>query len=1788
VRASASLEQLTGAPMPVQGFLPLAVRAAGELAALHGRGTIHVNIRPSSILFDAATGALALVSSPGAGRGAPTLSEGSLPYISPEQTGHMNRPLDSRSDLYSLGVVFYQLLAGRLPFEAEDAVGWVHCHVARQPRPFDQVRPSLPRPLIDIVGKLLAKLPDHRYQSALGLHHDLERCLREWNERGVLASFPLGERDVSDEFRIPQKLYGRDVESAVLREGFERAAESGTPELVLLSGYAGIGKSSVVRELLRAVVKRRGRLIAGKFEQYKRDIPYFTIIQALRDLALDILAEGELGIARWRQRLAQALGPHGKLVVDLVPQLGLVVGPQPPVPELPLTDSETRLRLVFGRLFAACAAPDHPLVMFIDDMQWADTASLSLIANLLTDGDTRHLLIIGAYRDNEVDPAHPMVRVLEAARRSDARIRDVVLAPLSEEDLGQLVADTVHASPAEAASLASLVRDKTGGNPFFAIQFLTALHHKGAIWFDRDAYGWRWDAARIRAEGYTDNIAELMRGRLYALPSETQAALQLAACLGGTVDAATLAIACEREIATALRPAIEQHLLFETVHADRRTYRFPHDRVHEAAYTLLSEPERARIHLEIGWRLLASTAPEELSGKVFEIVSQLDHGAALIESGQDRARVADLHLLAGTRAQASTAYASALHYFTAGAALLAAEPEVRCPELAFALELHRAECELLTGAFDAAEQRLTGLARRAAGIIDLAAVTSARVALYTALDRGALGVETTLEYLRRVGIDWPAHPTDDEVRREYDRIWQQLGPRAIEELVDLPPMTDPEHRATMDVLALASPVLFTDEKLHSLVICRVVNLSLEHGNSDASCMGYVALGALLRPRFGDPAAGFRFGQVGFDLLERRGLMRWKARVYVEFCYRIMPWTKHPRDGIGLARRAFDAALETGDLTFAAYACNCPPTLSLLAGEPLAAVLSESDAALAFVQKLKFGMMIDVVTAQRQLIRSLRGMTRELGSFDDEAFAEDLFEQRLDGEPRFAAGWYWIHKVQPRFLAGDHAGAVAAVAKATPLLWMMPSFSEVAEYVFYAALACAAHHDRAPDHERPRLRDEIAAYHAQLAAWAEHGPDHFRDRAELTGAELARIRGEPDQAARLYEQAICTARAHGFVQVEAIAYEVAAWFHRERGRTLIADAYVREAHVRYVRWGAEGKARQLRRAHPELELQPAGAVAMALRPEQLDRLSVIKASQTISSVMDKDLLSRTLLRFVLEEGGARRVVLVSSQGGELEITAEARVDEPATLGDGARVPWSLLSYVLRTQEPVLFDATDDAGRFAGDPYFADSHPRSVLCLPVRLRADSVALLYLENELIPGTFTPERLLALELLAAQAAISLENARLLERERAGRIEAEAAERRGQLLGEATALMSQMLDRQGLFGALVRLCARSFADWAVIDLEAQGAMVRIAGAHRDPDMEPLLRELVARYPPRPGSPTKVWQAMRTGETVELRVLTDDQIRANSVDEHHAELILRLGTRSAIIVPLYVRDVLIGTLSLASATPDRFGRADAELAVELGRRMALAIDNVRLLEETQRALHLREEFLRIASHELRTPLASLRLSAQGLLRATEQHRAVSPEILDRTLHRMLDNTARLEQLTSELLDVTRIEQDRLQLNPTEIALDAIVREAVDHIEAELAAVGSSVSIECATPVVGRWDPSRLEQVVTNLLINAAKFGAGKPIEIRIDQLGAAARLTVTDHGIGIDPARQPYVFDRFERAVPSSRYGGLGLGLYIVRSIVVAHGGTITVDSELGAGSTFTLTLPCAAPEPSTAQLVSN
>ena len=735
------------------------------------------------------------------------LLEESLPYVSPEQTGRMNRAVDSRSDLYSLGITYYQLLTGRLPFTASDAIGWVHCHVARKPAPPARFRDALPSVLSEIVLKLLAKVPDDRYQSAAGLQRDLERCLRQWRESGNITPFALGAEDTSDRFLVPQTVYGREAECAALREAFERVVATGQPELVLVSGPSGIGKSAVVYELRRPIIGRQGLFLSAKFERGKRDIPYLAVIRAFRELALDILTESADQIAAWRRRIIDALGPNGRLIVDILPEIELIIGPQPEPPELPLGDAENRLRMVVRQFVCAFARPDHPLTLFLDDLQWVDAASANLVADLATDPDTRHVLLIGASRSDEVPAAQALAATLDKLRAGGAVVREIALGPLAGNEVDRLVADTVHRSAAEAAPLARLVREKTGGNPFFVIHFLTGLYSKRLITFDRATGRWTWDMARVRAERMTDNVVDLMVAKLRELPRQTQEALSLAAHIGAVVDGRAMADVLGRDPEPVLDAAVEEDLMLRIDHSCR----FPHDRVQEAAYSLVPESDRAGLHLEIGRRLWARTPPAERGERTFEIATQLNFGASLIASPEERESVAEINLSAGKRAKESAAYASALTYLTAGCALLSEDSWQERYELTFALELNRAECEHLSGNSMAAERRLSALSRRARTLADLAAVTCAEIEIFHTSGRTPRAVEAALGYLRQVGIEWTPHPTEAEVAEEYAPLWQALGDRSIESLVDLPAVSDPDCQATMDVLqSTFSPALITD------------------------------------------------------------------------------------------------------------------------------------------------------------------------------------------------------------------------------------------------------------------------------------------------------------------------------------------------------------------------------------------------------------------------------------------------------------------------------------------------------------------------------------------------------------------------------------------------------------------------------------------------------------------------------------------------------------------------------------------------------------------------------------------------------------------------------------------------------------------------------------------------------------------------------------------------------------------------------------------------------------------
>ena len=1752
----------TGAPAAHAldlGFcLRVGVNLANAIGHLHRRGIVHKDIKPANVLVNSTTGQAWLMGFGIASRlprqrqspDAPEFLEGTLAYMAPEQTGRMNRSVDSRSDLYSLGITLYEMLTASLPFTASDPMEWVHCHIARKPVPPCERVKSVPLPVSAIIMKMLAKTAEERYLTAAGVESDLRRCLADWETRSRIDEFPLGEHDTPDRLLIPEKLYGRSREIETLLASFERVVASGRPELVLVSGYSGIGKSSVVNELHRVLVPTRGLFASGKFDQYKRDIPYATLGQAFQSLIRPFLGKSEAELNDWREALREALGPNGQLMVDLVPELKLIIGEQPPLPDLPPQDAQGRFQLVFQRFIGVFARPEHPLALFLDDLQWLDAATLDLLEDLLTRPDVRHLMLIGAYRDNEVSSAHPLMRKLEAIRNSGAVVREIILAPLTEGDVRQLISDSLRCEAEPTASLAQLVYQKTAGNPFFAIQFISALAEEELLTFDHSAMEWCWDLDRIHAKGYTDNVVDLMVEKLNRLSVKTQKTLQLFACVGNSAEYVLLETAYEglgKDLHDNIWEAVRTGLVFRSEGA----YRFLHDRVQEAAYSLIPEGARGRAHLQIGRLLASRTEPAEIGGRAFEIVNQLNRGSHLITSPDERTQVAGLNLIAGRRARLSTAYASAIEYLTVGRALLTEGDWKHNYELIFGIEYQLAECELLTASTAAAEQRLSMLAERAERVQDIAAVARLRLTLYTTLDRTDRGVEVCLEYLRRGGTDWSPHPTRDQAQREYDRIWSQLGSRSIESIVDLPLMTDPEALAELDVLAeIVTPAEFTDENLLLLVICRMVNLSLGHGNTDGSCFAYIYLGMIAGERFGDYEIGVRFGQLGYDLVEKRGLRRFEARIYLSLGDLVIPWTKHVRTARDLIHRAFDSANQIGDLTFAAYSCFSLNANLLATGDPLVDTHRETEKGLEFAQRTRFGLVIDTITAQLYLIRTLRGLTPKFGCFDDAQFDELRFERHL-ADPRlaFAECRYWIRKLQARFLAADYSSAIQASSNVERLLWTSRfTLFEGAEYEFYSALSRAAVWDSTTVNEQGQHFKAVTAHYKQLGVWAANCPENFVTRVALVSAEIARIEGRDFDAMRFYEQAIRSARENGFIHIEGIANEVAARFYLARGFERIAHAYLREARYRYLDWGAEGKVRQLDELYPHLrkeETVSAPTSTIGSPVERLDLATVVKVSQAVSGEIVLEKLIDTIMRSAIEHAGAERGVLILPLGVEQRIEAEA-----TTRGDTiivrlrealvaeAATPESIVHYVTRTQESVILDDASAQNSFSGDPYIAQHGARSMLCLPLINQAKSIGVLYLENNLTPHVFTPSRIAILKLLASQAAISLENTRLYR-------DLEERETKIRRLVEANIIGIFMWNLRGEI------------------FEANDAFLHMVEYSREDLLSGRLR-WTDLTPPE-------WRESSERAVAELKA-------TGTLQPYEREYFRKDGSRVPVLIGAAIFE---GSENEGVAYVLDLGKQKrAEEALQKAQSELAHVTRVAALGELTASI----------AHEVNQPLAAVVNNANASLRWLSRD---SPNLAEacNAIRRIIRDGNRAGDVISRMRALFK----KVSTTKERFDINEAIEEAVTLAQNELQRNRVSLQTQLASdlPLIS-GDRIQLQQVLFNLLMNAIEAMSGVeegPRELWVSsekgtgisgesvksQLGekalAAAEWTliaVRDSGPGLDAKSLDRLFDAFY----TTKSHGLGMGLAISRSIIEAHGGQLWATASGSRGAVFQFRLP--------------
>ncbi|MBD1834233.1 AAA family ATPase [Cyanobacteria bacterium FACHB-472] len=1386
-------------PVPLAQFLSLAIKITEILGRIHSSNVIHKDINPGNIVLNPQTGIVKLIDfgiSTQLTRTNPTFKnpnilEGTLAYMSPEQTGRMNRTLDYRTDFYSLGVTFYKLLTGQLPFPTTDIMELVHCHIAKQPIPPHEVT-DIPIAVSDIVLKLMAKNAEERYQSAWGLKADLNECLRQLETTREIATFQFGTQDISDKFQIPQKLYGRSSEVQTLLTAFERIStgETKQAELMLVAGYSGIGKSALVQEIYKPITEKRGYFISGKFEQFQRNIPYSAVVSAFAGLVRQLLSEPEDQLQQWRNKLLTALGTNGQIIINIIPELELIIGKQPPVAEVGATEAQNRFNRVFQKFIRVFCSRKHPLVIFLDDLQWADSATLKLIDLMMTDADTQCLFLVGAYRENEVNSVHPLMMALEQLRKTGAMVNQIVLAPLGLEVSAQLVADTLHSEISTVKPLTELVLQKTDGNPFFVKEFLKTLYTENLLTFDFEHLNWHWDIPQIEDKNITENVVELMVGKLKKLPHVTQQILKLAACIGANFDLNTLSIISEKlqgEVFPYLVAAVQSGLILTTSDLDEQLlvqdYKFLHDRVQQAAYALIDESRQQVVHLQIGRNLLRNTSPDGLSERLFEIVDHLNHGIELITAQPERDEIARLNLIASQKAKAAIAYGVAQKYLATGRACLASSSWETNYGLTLELYTETAEVAYLCGEFEQVEYWVTVVLQEAKTVLDTVKVYEVKIQSDIAQNQPLKAIDIGLQVLPQLGISFPEKPSQSDIHLELDTITSRFHEKPISDLSDLPQMTEPEKLAAMPILSritiaayLAAPALVP------LLVSKQVNLSIQYGNASASPFAYANFGGfILCGMVGNIESGYQFGQVALRLLSHLNTHSHRARTLAIINFLIIHWKEHARESLEALLEAYQIGLETGDLEFAAYGAYTYCFQSFVVGKELVELEREMRTYSEAIRQLKQKATLTWTQIFQQSVLNLIGCsvnpTRLIGEFYNEEKGLPQHEAANDATAIFSV---YFNKLFLCYLFSEYAQSVEKLALVESLLFQAIATPFVPLYYLYNSLARLATYPGSSTQTQEEILKNVALSQEKMKQWAHYAPMNHLHKYHLVQAEKARVLGHWFEAEECYEQAIVGAKDNDYLQEEALAYELAAKFYLSRGREKIAQTYMKEAHYCYERWGATAKVKDLETKYPQLLAQSptvtrttatrttnSTTITGASSGEALDLATVMKATQAISGEIELDKLLGSLMKMLVENAGAQTGYLILNKAGEWVIEASGEVD--SSLGGDAyatrvlqsipinnHFPSSIINYVVRTKESLVLNDATREGSFTDEPYIKKHQTKSILCAPLLNQGKLVGLFYLENNLSAGAFTPERLEVLNLLSSQAAISIENANL------------------------------------------------------------------------------------------------------------------------------------------------------------------------------------------------------------------------------------------------------------------------------------------------------------------------------------------------------------------------------------------------------------------------------------------------
>ncbi len=1381
--------------IPLETFFRIATGLTDILGRVHAANILHKALNPVHVLIDPSNENLSLFEFGQAERTLhgdtcvtrEALVDGDLAYLAPEQTGRMNRPVDHRADYYSLGVILYQLLCGVVPFQFDDPLEALHALIAQRPvPPVERVR-EIDQVLSDLVMKLLEKDADQRYQSAWGIKHDLEVCRRRYEQYVHIAPFPLGQRDRSDKFRLVQKLYGRDEHLGRLMGSFDRVCRGGR-EMILVTGQAGIGKTALVFELYKPITIRRGFFVAGKFDQMRRNNPYSAVVEALRGLIQEILSEDETRLAQWKARLQEALGQNGQIIVDVIPEVEAIIGPQQPPPPLGPIESQNRFERVFAEFVRVFCQPSHPLTIFLDDLQWADSASLNLVELLMTDELTGHFLLIGAYRSNEVLAGHPLLETTQRLKVRGCRIEEITLSALGVEHVTELIDDSLGGGVERAASLAKLVVEKTAGNPFFIGMFLRAMHTDGLIRFDYETLTWQWDLESIRERGATDNVGALLAERLGRYPEETRRLLQLAACIGNQFSLRQLADIAGmelREVARVLRQPLDEGIFIalsegyrveepvQTPDArpDPLWHRFTHDRIQQAAYRLGPEGEREAAHLQIGIHLLKNTPARRLEEHVFDIVNQLDGARSLIDTQDERDQLASLNLMAARRARAAAAFGVAYEYLRTALDLVGPRIWHRNYGLALAIHVEATEAAYLATRYEDMDALAKVVLQRAKQLLDKVRVYEIQIEAEKARYRLHKAIDLALPVLRLLGVSLPnrAGLADLAFATLDTRI--ALRGRPVESLAELPRMTDPIMLARMRLItALSSAAFFVRPELLPIPVLRAVKYSVQYGNAPSSASIYAAHGLILCV-MGRVERGYQFGRLALKLQEEASkeipeVKRHEAKTHFLVYSFISHWKNHLRTTIEPLRKAFQVGLETGDNEYASFCGLWTCLHALFCGEELVEVATRFRRYADIMKALKQTLAYQIFCMYEQGVANLAGR----GGDQPGLIAGDHFDERehlariMETSDFTTLFLYHLLKLMVHFLFQNFEQAVRHAREAEAYVEGAGSFFTVPLFRFYSSLAYLAVYQRSrPDRQR-KIGRTIRKNLDYLRFCARPAPMNHLHRYHLVQAEYLRVQGEKAGASDHYTEAIRLAREHGYAHEEALANELAARFHLAKEEMEPARRKMREAILCYQRWGAEAKASQLEVRYWNI-MQAAGVKGQPGPTQSLDLATVLEAARTISEEIVLDRLLERLMKVVVHTAGAQRAFLLMNSDGRLYVEAgfgddgdnvEVLLGEP--FEDTRRLSTSIVNWVLRTGQDLVVShpAMDDRFSKRNDPYLQRTRPKSVLCLRVVRKSELTALIYMENNLTSSAFNESILAVLQYLTAQIAIALENARM------------------------------------------------------------------------------------------------------------------------------------------------------------------------------------------------------------------------------------------------------------------------------------------------------------------------------------------------------------------------------------------------------------------------------------------------